>query len=83
MTFLEFALNRCCSALSGFLPAAAFLLFSTSGHSAQLTQYYLPPTAPVTLIFRDVEPARAPIEVTRSAIHLSPAIIMRADGMGD
>jgi hypothetical protein len=48
--------------LSELLAAAALALFSTSGSSAELTQYYLPETPPVTLIFRGVDPARAPID---------------------
>jgi hypothetical protein len=47
--------------LSKLLTATALVLFSTSA-SAQLTQYYLPATAPVTMIFRGVDPARSPID---------------------
>ncbi|MFL6602623.1 MAG: hypothetical protein ACJ8R9_15000 [Steroidobacteraceae bacterium] len=50
------------SVLSKLLAAAACVLFSTSAASAQLTQYYLRATAPVTLIFRGVDPARTPID---------------------
>jgi len=55
-------LNRYCPPLSKLLAAAALVLFSTAGSSAQLTEYYLPPTPPVTLIFRGVDPAHTPID---------------------
>jgi hypothetical protein len=44
------------------LPAVVLFLFSPPGSAAQPTQYYLPVTPPVTLIFRGVDPARTPIE---------------------
>jgi hypothetical protein len=43
------------------LPAAAFILFCAPGYSEQPTQYYLPTTPAVTLLFRAVDPAGAPI----------------------
>jgi hypothetical protein len=50
------------SMLSKLLAVAALVLFCTSAGSAQLTQYYLPATSPVTLIFRGVDPGRSPID---------------------
>ena len=44
------------------LAAAVFVLWSTSAAAAQLTQYYLPATPPVTLIFHGADPARSPID---------------------
>jgi hypothetical protein len=57
-----FELNRSCFALSGLLTAAALVLFSTPGSSAQLTQYYVPRIAAVTLRFSALDPVRAPID---------------------
>jgi hypothetical protein len=57
-----FELNRYCFSLSKLLPAAAFVLFCTVGACAQYTQYYLPTTAPVNLMFSALDPARAPID---------------------
>jgi hypothetical protein len=62
LKFPGFDLIRYGSALRKRLPAAALVLFCTSVSAAQLTQYYLPPTSPVTLIFRGVDPARVPID---------------------
>jgi hypothetical protein len=47
---------------SKLLAATVLVLFCASAGAAQITQYYLPATAPVTLIFRGVDPARAPID---------------------
>jgi hypothetical protein len=62
LKILGFELNRYCFVLSKLLPAAAFVLLSTPASSAQLTQYYLPATAPVTVRFSAVDPARGPID---------------------
>jgi hypothetical protein len=58
----EFALNPYFFALSRFLPAAAWILFSTQAFSAQVTQYYVPTTPPVSLRFRAFDPGRTPID---------------------
>jgi hypothetical protein len=57
-----FELSRRCFVLSKFLPSAAIVLFSTVGSSAQLTEYYVPTTPPVDLVFRAFDPARTPID---------------------
>jgi hypothetical protein len=62
LKFLGFGVNRYCCAFSTLLPAVALVLFSAPGSAAQLTQYYLPATSAVTLIFRGVDPAHAPID---------------------
>jgi len=48
--------------LGRLLLAAAFALFCRPGSSAQLTEYYIPPTSAVTLIFSALDPAREPID---------------------
>ncbi len=55
-------LNRLCFVLRKLLTAAALVLFSTPGSSAQLTQFYVPRIAAVTLRFSALDPARAPID---------------------
>lgn len=42
--------------------AAACVLFVTSGSVAQADQYYVPKSAPITLRFGAIDPAREPIE---------------------
>src|SRR5882724_12428531 len=58
----EFELNRYRFALSKLLTAAAFVLFSTVGSSAQRTEYYLPTTPSISLMFSAVDPARGAID---------------------
>jgi hypothetical protein len=44
------------------LPAVAFLFFATPGFASQLTQFYVPSRAPVTLTFSAFNPARERID---------------------
>jgi hypothetical protein len=62
MNFGGLGLNRSCFVLSRLLIAAALLLFSTPGSSAQLTQYYAPKIGAVTLRFSALDPVRTPID---------------------
>jgi hypothetical protein len=62
MNRIALELTPCRFVLSRLLPAAVFVLFCTSGSSAELTQYYLPKTSPVTLRFSALDPGRAPID---------------------
>jgi hypothetical protein len=69
-----FELNRYCFVLSRLLPVAALVLFSTPGSSAQLTQYYLPATSPVTLRFSAFDPAHGPIDEAWLLAELATAL---------
>jgi len=57
-----FELNLYCFMLSRFLPAAAFVLFTTQGLAAQPTLHYVPTTPPASLRFKSLDPGGAPID---------------------
>ena len=56
-----FESNRYCCVLRRLLPVAVFVLCATPGSAEQPTQYYLPENHAITVLFRAVDPARAPI----------------------
>jgi hypothetical protein len=72
------AMKYYCSVLRALLFAAACLLFETPGSAAQPDQYYLPKSAPVTLRFAAVDPAREPIEERWLLDELSAALQARS-----
>jgi len=75
----RFELNRSCCAFGGLLTAAALILFSTPGAAAQLTQYYLPKIAAVTLKFSAVDPVRTPIDERWLLTELTAALRTQSD----
>jgi hypothetical protein len=78
MSGIALELNRYRFVLSRLAPAAVFVLFCTSGSTAQLTQYYLPATFPVTLRFSALDPARAPIDQQWLLSELTAALRSRS-----
>jgi hypothetical protein len=78
MSGIYLELNRYRFVLSRLAPAAVFVLFCTSGSTAQLTQYYLPAAFPVTLRFSALDPARAPIDQQWLLSELTAALRSRS-----